>query len=251
MSRGRVAVRATALIAAAGKGERMGAPLPKQFLPVGGVPLLVHALRPFEKVKEVTEVFLIIPPGKEDYCQREIVEKYALQKVTKLIVGGQERQESVSQGLGEVSPSTEVVVVHDGVRPCVTEDMIRDAIRVAGMSHGAVVGIPVSETVKETTLQEGRPEIIRTLDRSRLWLAQTPQAFPLAVLVEAHEKARHDAFTGTDEASLVERLGYHVIMVMGSPFNMKVTTPQDLILAEQILEESAKNCEKINPPEAD
>ena len=225
-------MKVTALIPAAGIGSRMETNIPKQFLTLAGQPVVVHALQIFEAAPEVQEIFLMVPPGLEDRCRKDWVEAFGLKKVAKLISGGASRQDSVYEGLRATTSDTDIILVHDGVRPFVTRTMIRQAIEGASRYDGAVVAIAVNDTPK-TADAGGR--ISATLDRSSLWLAQTPQAFKRKVLMEAYRQAYTEGVIQTDDAALVERLGYRVQIIPGAWDNLKITQPEDLSLGEQIL----------------
>ena len=225
-------MKVTAIIAAAGVGKRMGQATPKQFLAVLGQPLLAHTLIPFEAVQEVSEIILLIPAGWEEHCRKVVIEKYGFKKVTKVISGGKERQDSVYLGLNEASNTTDMIIVHDGVRPLVTEALIQMSIRTASDSGAAVVAIPLTDTLKQVTM-DGL--VKRTLKRDGLWLVQTPQTFQKKIILEAYEAAYRDQFYGTDDAALVERVGFPIKIVLGSGMNLKITTPDDLRLSEFLL----------------
>lgn len=210
----------------------MGGHIPKQFLVLGGVPILVHSLRVLESVPAVEQIILAVPDADREYCLREIVTRYQFTKVTRIVVGGDRRQDSVRHGLQEVGEQANLVLVHDAVRPLITRDLVERVIRRAGEIGGAIVAVPMRDTVKEVG-----PEgvIAATLDRGRLWLAQTPQVFRVKVLREAHRKAHLERFHATDDAQLVEWLGHPVAVVEGSDENLKITRPQDLAIGEAIL----------------
>jgi 2-C-methyl-D-erythritol 4-phosphate cytidylyltransferase len=210
----------------------MGGGTPKQFLVLGGLPVLVHTLRVLERAKPVTEIILVVPEPDREYCLREIVTRHGFGKVARLVAGGDERQDSVRRGLAAVATEADVVLVHDAVRPFLTIDMVDGVIEKAAEYGAAVVAVPMRDTVKET---QADGLIARTLDRSRLWLAQTPQAFQRALLEEAHQKALVAGFQATDDAQLVERLGHPVAIVEGSVENIKITRPEDLSIGEAIL----------------
>ena len=222
----------SAIIPAGGSGKRMGGRTPKQFLSLGNEPLLAHALRAFERAPSVTEVILVVPEAERDRALAEVVERYGLKKVTKVVPGGVTRQDSVRHGLREVDGRSDMVVVHDGVRPFVTEELIEASIDAARKHGGAIVAVPMKDTLKEVNVGG---HILRTIDRAGFWLAQTPQTFTRALLTDAYRKADADDFHGTDEASLVEHLGQPVAVVQGRWDNIKVTTAEDLIMAEAIL----------------
>ncbi len=210
----------------------MGSGLPKQFLTIGGLPILVHSLRVLEAAASVAEVILAVSAEDREYCLREIVTPHGFTKVRKIVTGGEHRQDSVRHGLEGINDDTDVVLVHDAVRPFLTEDMVEQVIARAAQHGAAVVAIPMRDTVK----QAGADGLIEsTVDRHGLWLAQTPQAFRLPLLREAHRKALLEGLHATDDAQLVERLGHRVALVEGSGQNIKITQPEDLALGEAIL----------------
>jgi 2-C-methyl-D-erythritol 4-phosphate cytidylyltransferase len=225
-------MKVTALVPAAGTGSRMAREVPKQFLTLGGLPIVVHALKTIEAAPEIQETFLIVPPGLEDRCRKEWLEPFGLKKVTRLLPGGLRRQDSVYAGLLATSSDTDIVLVHDGVRPFVTRAMIRQTIEGAVRHNGALVAVAVKDTPK---MADTHGQITASLDRSSLWLAQTPQAFSRSVLIEAYQRAYTDGVYHTDDAALVERLGYRVQIIPGAWYNLKITQPEDLLLAEEIL----------------
>ena len=220
-----------AVVPASGTGTRMGADVPKQFLPLGGVPMLLHSLRAFERAPSVDAVILVVP-REERQRALTIVERYGVKKVRKVVAGGKTRQQSVYNGLMETDPDVEIVVVHDAVRPFVTEDLIEQSIEAARKGGGAIVAVPLKDTPKQVGPDR---QIQRTLDRNELWLAQTPQTFRRAPLVEAYRKAEIEHVHATDDAALVERLGHAVTIVPGNWQNIKITAPEDLVIAKAIL----------------
>ena len=224
--------RTVAVVPAAGRGARMGSHIPKQFLSLGGVPILVHSLRVLEAVAAVEHVILAVPEADREYCLREIVARYQFTKVTKVVAGGEHRQDSVRHGVQEVGQEADLVLVHDAVRPLITADLVERVIRRAGEVGAAIIAIPMRDTVKQVG-PEGMIEV--TVDRGQLWLAQTPQVFRATVLREAHRKAHLENFHATDDAQLLEWLGHPVAVVDGSEENIKITRPQDLVIGEAIL----------------
>jgi 2-C-methyl-D-erythritol 4-phosphate cytidylyltransferase len=224
--------RVVAVIPAGGTGTRMGADVPKQFLPLGGVPMLLHSLRAFDRAPSVDAVILVVPHEEQRRALTDVIERYGVKKVQKVVAGGETRQQSVYNGLKETGPDVEIVVVHDAVRPFVTEDLIEQSIQAARKGGGAIVAIPLKDTLKQAGPDR---QIQRTLDRNEMWLAQTPQTFRRDLLLEAYEKAAIERLQATDDAALVERLGHKVGIVAGTWENIKVTTPEDLVLAEAIL----------------
>src|SRR3989338_305398 len=221
-----------AIIPAAGAGNRMGSMTEKQFLELGGMPVVAHTLSRFQIVKNIHSIYLVVPPDKIEYCRSEIVEKYGFTKVVEIVAGGKERQDSVYNGLLRLNSDIDIVLVHDGVRPFVTEEIIRQSLKEVNECGAVVVATPEKDTVKEVS-----EDLIikRTLNRRHLWRIQTPQVFVNDVLLRAFREAMEDGYYGTDEASLVERAGYHVRVIMGSEFNIKITTPEELILGNAIL----------------
>ena len=224
--------KATALIPAAGMGKRMGKAVAKQFLPLADKPMLAHTLLVFQRAVEIDEIIPILSEEDMESCLAGIIEHYHITKVRTLVVGGKQRQDSVYEGLLKVDHDTDVVVVHDGVRPFVTQDMIRATVDLARQGTSVTVGVPLKDTVKEV---DAHGMVLSTLERSRLWAIQTPQAFPVSVLREAYEQSYMHRFYGTDDAALVERSGGKVRVIMGSYDNIKITTPEDLLIAEEIL----------------
>ena len=210
----------------------MGTATPKQFLPLGNVPLLLHSLQVFERCASISQVILVVPKNERERTLSDVVERYGIKKVVKVVAGGATRQESVYHGLKETDPETEIVVIHDAVRPFVTEDLIERSIGTARNLGGAIVAVRMKETVKQVG-PDG--QILRTVDRAQLWLAQTPQTFRRELLIEGYRKAESDGFQATDDAAVMERLGHKIAVVPGRWDNMKITTPEDFQIAEAIL----------------
>lgn len=224
--------KVTALIPAAGMGRRMGKAVAKQFLPLGDKPMLAHTLLAFQRASEIDEIIPILSKEDMEYCLRDVIEAFHITKVKTLVAGGRERQDSVYNGILKTDKDTSVLLVHDGVRPFVTSEMIRMSVEHARRGECVAVGVPLKDTIKEV---DEKGMVIKTLERSRLWAIQTPQAFPAAVLRNAYENAFRNKYYGTDDATLVERAGGRVRVIMGSYENIKMTTPDDLVLAEEIL----------------
>ncbi len=224
-------MRVVALIPAAGRGRRMGADRPKAFLPLSGLPLLAHTLRKFEDCPAVIEILPLVPGEEVSFC-RELISKAGLKKIPRVLPGGPERQDSVYAGLQAIVGSPDVVMIHDGARPFVSAELIEKVLGAIEHWPAVAAALPVGDTLKEVS-PEG--QVLQTLDRSRFWVMQTPQSFRYDLILRAHEQARAEGFSGTDDASLVERLGIPVRVISGSRFNMKITTPEDLILAEALL----------------
>lgn len=225
-------MKTVAIIPAGGTGERMGGALPKQYLALAGTPILVHTLRIFQDSPFIDEIVVAVPKGDVTDVRKNIVEPYGLTKVSSIIGGGRQRQDSVRNALHSVSGEAEIIVVHDGVRPLVTGALIEKVVRMAGELGAVVVGVEINDTVKRVNA-EGK--IAQTMPRDSLRLSQTPQAFRREVLVEAYRRAYEDGFYGTDDALLVEKMGVSVWMVPGDRNNIKVTTEEDLIFCETFL----------------
>jgi 2-C-methyl-D-erythritol 4-phosphate cytidylyltransferase len=226
-----------ALIPAAGMGRRMNAGFNKQYILLAGIPIVARTIDVFQRHPLVDHIVLVTPEAEIPFCRREVVEAHALHKVRAIVAGGSERQHSVLNGLRALpSPADDdIVVIHDGVRPFVDADMIRCTIDMARLHDGALVAVPAKDTIK--VVQGGT--VRETPPRETLWLAQTPQTFRYGVIRRAHEQAASDGHLGTDDASLVERAGGQVVVVMGDYRNIKITTPEDMLLGEAFLKESA------------
>ena len=215
-----------AIIPAAGVGIRMGGGTPKQFLSLEGVPIFVHTLRKFVAAQVIDEIFLALRA--EDMVRvLSDIDREHFSKPVRLVAGGPTRQETVARALAEAPAGTEVVVVHDAVRPFIELDLIERVVEAARKDGATILGIPSIDTVKQVE----RQKILGTIPRERIVLAQTPQAFRCEIIQEAFARAAADGFNGTDEASLVERMGLQVTVLMSSDRNIKITKPSDLPLA--------------------
>ncbi len=221
---GRRADKIGVVIAAGGRGRRFGGTLPKQFAALGGVPILARTLRIFEGMREVGVIVVVVP---REHLKRavRIIFRARIRKVAAVVVGGADRQKSVRAGLEAFWPVPDIVLVHDAVRPFVRRRVVRDVIREAADCGGAVVGVRVTDTVK---VVNSAGYSVRTLAREGLWAVQTPQGFRYRLLLEAHRVAEQAGYVGTDEASLLERLGRRVRVVVGDEGNVKITTREDL-----------------------
>jgi 2-C-methyl-D-erythritol 4-phosphate cytidylyltransferase len=215
-----------AVVVAAGTGSRMGSQTSKQYLPLGGLPILVHTLKALQKSDLIADIVLVVGASDVAECQ-SYKEQYGISKLRKVSAGGKERQQSVRVGLDLLN--NEWVIIHDGVRPFIEAKHIELCWQ-AAMTHGAaVVAVPVKDTIKVADESE---RVSHTPDRNSLWAIQTPQAFRREDLLRAHQVAEQDSVIGTDDASLIERIGIPVKLVKGSYSNIKITTPEDLLWAE-------------------
>lgn len=231
--------RIAAIIPAAGLGTRMGAGLPKQFLELDGMPLILFTLRRLAACPAITD-FFIATRAEEVLSLQDKVARAALGRPARVVHGGDTRQQSVANALAQVDPATEIVVVHDAVRPFVTPEQVERVIAEARARGAAILGIPAIDTVKEVkraSLPEDVALISATIPRERIVLAQTPQVFSYALLRDAFRKAQQDGVTASDEAALVERFGHDVFVVLGSERNLKITRPADMDLARFYLEQ--------------
>ena len=218
-----------AIIPAAGRGKRIGASVPKQFLEIQGKPLLHHTLTVFASCKLIDYVVLVMPQADVDEMGEDWLNKYDI--VREVVVGGEQRQDSVYNGFNSLEEGTDIIVVHDGVRPFTTPQMITATVEAAQQHGAAITAIPVSDTVK----QAADGFVKQTVSRDGLWRVQTPQAFQYGLLQQAFKKAKKDSYYGTDEGSLIEYLGERVRIVPGSELNIKITRKEDLVLGESLL----------------
>lgn len=220
-----------AVIAAAGRGTRMDLDINKQYIEIQGMPILAMTISKFENCGLIDEIVVVANKDEIDYCKRNVVERFGFSKVAAVVEGGESRQRSVFNGLNEVSAGCGIVLIHDGARPFVNTESIIDCINAARSYGAACVAVPAKDTIKES---DGDGFVVRTLDRSNLWLIQTPQAFDHEMIMDVHSRAMLDNFEATDDAMLAEKYGYRVRLVMGSYSNIKVTTKEDLIFAEAL-----------------
>jgi 2-C-methyl-D-erythritol 4-phosphate cytidylyltransferase len=192
----------------------------------------MHTLLKLQVCSLIKDIYLIVPASKIEYCQREIVDRYQLDKVVEVLKGGEERQDSVYLGFINMKKGTDIVLIHDGVRPFINTRLLGEVIQAAQDYGACVSGVPCYDTIKQVD-NEGMVQ--QTLPRHPLWQIHTPQAFNHQILKEALEKAKKEGYYATDEASLVERAGYPVKVVKGSPYNIKITSPSDLVIGEALL----------------
>lgn len=220
------------VIVAGGKGKRMKSSINKVYIKLLGREILARTIDVFEKCKYINEIIIVTGRDEIDYCKNILVNKYAYKKVKDVIVGGKERQNSVYNGLLSCSKDTNIVVIHDGARPFVTENMIKNSIECTEKFTACAVGVKVKDTIK---IVDDDNNIVNTPDRSFLYAVQTPQTFKYDVILKAHKYALDNNIFVTDDTSLVESLGYMVKMIEGSYSNIKITTPEDLIFGEGLM----------------
>jgi 2-C-methyl-D-erythritol 4-phosphate cytidylyltransferase len=212
-----------AIIVAAGRGERMGG-VDKMFALLGGRPVLARVIDTFEKCDSVDQIVVVVSPQNLEKCQQLVIEQ-GWSKVTEVCPGGERRQDSVAGGLGRLD-HCHWVIIHDGARPLVTEDLIDRGLMEARVTGSTIAAVPVTDTIK---LSGDDMIVLRTPLRRNLWAVQTPQVFRFDIIAKAYQLAKGEV---TDDAALVEQLGYEVKLYMGAYDNIKITTPDDLILAE-------------------
>jgi 2-C-methyl-D-erythritol 4-phosphate cytidylyltransferase len=225
--------RVAAIIPAAGEGRRMGRTVPKQFLQIGGREILARTLEVFEACVAIDDIW-VVAAEQCSSCQRTIVERYGFRKIRGVIAGGATRQESVWRGLQQVTDAVTLVVVHDGVRPLVTERLLQQMLEQARRYGAAIAAVPLKDTLKRVS---AAGTVEATVPREYLWRVQTPQAFRHALLRRAFQHAWRQGLQATDEAGLIEALGYPVQIVPSYEHNIKITTPDDLVFYETFLRE--------------
>lgn len=238
-------MKVSAIVVAAGRGIRLSTASTevaypggedsagsfKQFLPLRGKPVLVHTVQVFDNLPLIDEIIIVVPSEKVAYC-RQLIKKYKFKKIAGMIAGGKFRQDSVYNGLLKIGKSKpDIVLIHDGVRPLITPVLIQKCIGGIRKAGAIILAVPLKDTIKLAR----KSLVEETLDRNRLWSVQTPQCFNYDLILKAHKKARADGFFGSDDSILVERIGHPVKIEMGSYENIKITTPEDFILAEEIL----------------
>lgn len=219
------------VIVAAGTGSRMNADINKQFIKLNNKEVIVHTIEKFYNNKNINDIVVVIREDEQEYFNENIINKYKFNNI-KIAYGGKERQDSVYNGIKKLAGNCDVILIHDGARPFVTNSIIENSIEEAKQHNAVVVGVKVKDTIKVVG-ENGN--VIDTPNRSYLWSVQTPQVFKYDVITKAYEDAYNNNYYGTDDAMLVERIGYDIKMVEGSYDNIKITTPEDLNFGEQIL----------------
>lgn len=225
--------RVVAVIPAAGSGTRMGLTKAKQFIDLCGKPILAVTLSHFQECDRVDGIVVVVSQDDVDFCHQEIVDRYKLSKVLRVVVGGRKRQDSVRKGIEAIHDPCKWVLIHDGARPLVTTELIEKVIKAARGLRAVITGLPVRETVKEI---DNKGRVLRSIDRRDLWLIQTPQIFRWEDIHLAHRKAlKHGWEEATDDAFLIEKMGIPVKIIEGEDDNIKVTTLQDLDIARFLI----------------
>lgn len=225
-------MKVSVIIPAGGSGSRIKSKKAKQYLSLNQIPILIHTLIVFERMKMINEMILVVPENHLFYVQKELLPPYKLTKIKSVVAGGKERQDSVKNGLNEISDKTDIVVIHDAVRPFIHEKIIYAVVSEAKKTGAATAGVMSKDTIK---IIKRNNLIAETIPRDNVWLTQTPQAFKYEILKKAYKKAYKDKFYGTDDATLAERIGQKVKMMEGSYENIKITTPEDIIIAKALM----------------
>ncbi|WP_058486316.1 2-C-methyl-D-erythritol 4-phosphate cytidylyltransferase [Defluviitalea phaphyphila] len=228
----------TVIIPAAGQGKRMGKGVNKQYLKINNKPIIVHTIEKFINSGLINDIIVVISKEEIEYFKKEIIQKYNLSKNLNIVEGGKERQESVYNGLKNISSKTDIVLIHDGARPFVSIEEIKKSIEGAKQYGSCVIAVKVKDTIKVSD-EDGY--IKNTPNRENLWSVQTPQAFKKHIIIKAYNKAEQDNFLGTDDAMLVERIGQKVKIIEGKYDNIKITTPHDLYIGEIIIKSRKQN----------
>lgn len=230
-------MKTSAIIVAAGKGRRMGRDYNKQYICLGDRPILAHTINVFEENKLIDEIILVVGKGEIEFVNEDIVKKYRFKKISNVVEGGAQRQDSVYNGLKAIDNECSIVLIHDGARPFVTNNIIEEGINIAKKVEACIVAVPVKDTIKVVNTDM---YVAETPNRETLWSVQTPQIFKYKLLMNAYENLQHSQINVTDDAMLVESLGQRVKIINGSYENIKITTPEDLMLGEGILKDRAR-----------
>jgi 2-C-methyl-D-erythritol 4-phosphate cytidylyltransferase len=231
-------MRTLAIILAGGAGKRMGAATNKQFLLIDKKPIIVHTLQIFEDCRSIDGIYLVVNQKDLPLIQEEILETYRFNKLMKLVIGGKLRQDSVKNGLEAIEKPCDIVIIHDGARPLISPSFIEKGISLMEVFDAVIPALPVKDTVKVVS-KEGF--VSKTLARDSLWNVQTPQIFRYELIVKAYRDGTAKKVHGYDDASFVEHMGKKVKVIEGSPYNLKITTPEDLIIAQGILSQLKGN----------
>ena len=222
----------SAIILAGGKGKRMGSAISKQFIDIKGKPIIYYTLKKFSENKKIDNIIVVLPEDEVKYFKENILKKYEL-RINKIVIGGKERQDSVYNALKSLkNSSTDIVLIHDGARPFISERIINEGIKFAEIYGAAAPGVMPKDTIK---VKNEKNFSVDTPNRANLVSIQTPQVFKFDEILECHEKIRYNGEMVTDDTMVVEKYGYRVYLYDGEYTNIKVTTPEDLILAERLI----------------
>jgi len=221
----------SAIIPVAGKGKRFGGLVPKQYMDIHGQPAIALTLQKFVSLAEIDHGVVVVADDEKENTRKVLSHIDGFENKFEIVTGGKERQDSVYCGIQKISPETDIVIVHDGVRPLVSSALILESIKTAAEYGACVVGVPVKETIKQVE----NDTVIKTLPRDLLWQIQTPQSFKYSILKKAHEQAKAADFYSTDESALVEWIGYPVRVIRGEYTNIKLTNMEDLELVRTII----------------
>lgn len=215
----------------------MKANINKQYLLLKEKPIVAHTIEKFENNDNIDEIIVVTKDNEKEYCRINVVDKYDYKKVKSIVSGGEERQDSVYNGLKACNKDTKIVLIHDGVRPFIKTEEINEIIKETLKIDACVTGVKVKDTIK---IVDDELNIVETPHRENLWAVHTPQAFSYNLILDAHEKCKSEEWTVTDDSMLIEKLGVKVKMIEGSYDNIKITSPEDLYIAESILSEEMK-----------
>jgi len=226
-------MKVTAIVPSAGTGERIQHRLKKPYISLLGQPILAYSLKVLNSISAINHIIVPVYPGEESFCEKEVIKKLSLTTEVKIVAGGETRQESVRKALEFLPGSCNIVLVHDAARPFISRSMVVASIEATKTRRATTMGVPVKDTI--TMVSKDDQTITKTLPRDSLYSIQTPQTFEKELIVSAHQRALHDGFKGTDDASLVERLGIPVTVITGSYTNIKITTKEDLLSVAAVL----------------
>ena len=229
--------KVTAIVPAAGRGRRMATKLAKPYLILNGKPILVHTLQALENISLIEKIIVVVSAPDRPVCQRKIIDKYSFKKVKDVVEGGTSRTQSVYNGLKRVDPQCKLVLIHDGIRPFITEQTVKQLVKQADIFGAAISAVPAVSAIKEINKDMF---VRKTLSRDKLWMIQTPQVFKRELIYQAYQKADRNQTVAVDDAVLVEQIGTKVKVIRGETDNIKITTPEDLIVAEMILKRRSR-----------
>jgi 2-C-methyl-D-erythritol 4-phosphate cytidylyltransferase len=225
-------MRTLAIVLAGGAGKRMGTSTNKQFLLLNNKPIIVHTLQVFQECKPIDGIYLVVNHKDLPIIQEEILEQYHFNKILKLVIGGRLRQDSVRNGLEAIDEACDIVTIHDAARPFISPSFIEKSIFLMEMFDAIIPAIPAKDTIKAIS-KEGF--VMKTLERDTLWQVQTPQTFKYELIIKAYREGMAKKLCGYDDSTFIEYLGKKVKVMEGSPYNIKITTPEDLIFAKGLL----------------